>query len=209
MAEREGFEPSDPFQSHTISNRAHSTALAPLRTGSARHYSEAFVAVNADWRVVRPKGRNAKREIRIHTTYPQTNGQAALGKGHWNSRMILLYFTRMQGRALRLAASLSLLAFLLVRYGPDLSELLDLHLDIAHASNDQTEEHHHGDSDDHHEDGDDNCHHAHCCCSHTSTVTTLQIEGSVTEHRSGRCAIIDSLASYERLAQNIFHPPRV
>ena len=31
MADREGFEPSVVFQLHTISNRAHSTTLAPVR----------------------------------------------------------------------------------------------------------------------------------------------------------------------------------
>jgi len=31
MAEREGFEPSEPLRVHMISNHAHSTTLPPLR----------------------------------------------------------------------------------------------------------------------------------------------------------------------------------
>jgi hypothetical protein len=36
MAEREGFEPSEPLRIHMISNHAHSTTLPPLRMPETR-----------------------------------------------------------------------------------------------------------------------------------------------------------------------------
>ena len=46
MAERQGFEPWDPFQSHPLSKRAHSTTLAPLHGVSRRQYYNSHLVLS-------------------------------------------------------------------------------------------------------------------------------------------------------------------
>ena len=65
MAERPGFEPGVPFRAHSVSNRAHSAALAPLRCPES--IARRAVRQAALWpcqptgRVARPLGRAAAR----------------------------------------------------------------------------------------------------------------------------------------------------
>ena len=42
MAERVGFEPTEPFRAHSISNAANSTTLAPFRKGLSSSFSRSI-----------------------------------------------------------------------------------------------------------------------------------------------------------------------